>query len=1005
MTCVLQSLHQVVKILDERLPVVRPSTAPSSASPSLFSRSVAPVTIIVPNQQGDGIVVFKDPLDASINTHKYENLMFIQMSMLITYNHPIAIYSHEQGCGKATLMKNLLTNLSHLRSISTGEPKCFLRDEVFQYTLPLFTHGKVIQSTKYILWFEDVKSENMDLIRSLIDEYSSSKQQSLNIVVTGQSLYSYPVRFTRHFVPILIHQPISTLIPSIYSIPIKNWLEEFSIDAISHPLELAHAYPYTGQYQESNDTQMSTALRSCQSQMGKLTHMDLTILPCTMRHITNLVRVFSLLQHGHALLRANQNGLGRPNLVRFAAFIAQQSFYDAHSYTPMMNENESVKQCFRTNYLLAGLKQKNIVIVIRENLLSKQMIEELYLFICEGHYPGLYLNEELIRLTAALSPGLPNNRRTTKTNSAVEDCLEEEKLINEMKIALERLKKDVEAAVENANPQYENALNALRLLNKADYDEIRTFRQPPQPVIALMNTICIMFDRKPEWSEAKILTTKDDFFDDLVFYDKDNVSDEVFDMLTKIVSFDTFTPSYVAAASKAASSLCAWILAVYEYAKVARAQKSLREQVKAYEKLYNKRQKILGEKRLYAEKLKEELADFISKRREQFAELQSKVKRLNHLRSVIEQTRAMLKLIDNDIHHWQEEVKQAKLNQQTAITDTLQIALYFTYLSQFNIDQRQQCLLQWQKDILQTLLPIRTDFNLLHMIMNEKELNEYLLKYDSTSINDQNSILNAVILANQLNTTFVLFVNNPETDILPWHDLLLDFNEEIANYDQLKTYQRISSSKTNITEVTEKSSVWESSSVASRPGTGTCLSKPVGKVSLNDFEQKKYSINIPEFSLEEYERPINNIIHLSGKQSDDFDKDLLTIMFFSNIVIVNKWDLLDLNPFIYRFLHWFSRHDQYSSTFPNLYRFDDQEIFINSSFRLILNYHQIDRLQWRNLLFNDRSINMGLSLNKLENEFWLRLIEYRCQKDFIKQIRTNHARQLMCLNEQYKRRL
>ena len=80
----------------------------------------------------------------------------------------------------------------------------------------------------------------------------------------------------------------------------------------------------------------------------------------------------------------------------------------------------------------------------------------------------------------------------------MEDCREEEKLLNEMRTALERLKKDVEAAVENANPQYENALNALRLLNKADYDEIRTFRQPPQPVLAVMNTICIMFNRKPE---------------------------------------------------------------------------------------------------------------------------------------------------------------------------------------------------------------------------------------------------------------------------------------------------------------------------------------------------------------------------------------------------------------------------------------------------------------------------------------------------------------------------
>lgn len=80
----------------------------------------------------------------------------------------------------------------------------------------------------------------------------------------------------------------------------------------------------------------------------------------------------------------------------------------------------------------------------------------------------------------------------------------------------------------------------------------------------------------------------------------------------------------------------------------------------------------------------------------------------------------MLKLIDNDIQHWQNEVQQAKLNKTTAISDALQIALYFTYLSEFNVDQREEILSNRQKNILQNLLPIRTNFNLLNMILNEK---------------------------------------------------------------------------------------------------------------------------------------------------------------------------------------------------------------------------------------------------------------------------------------------
>jgi hypothetical protein len=50
---------------------------------------------------------------------------------------------------------------------------------------------------------------------------------------------------------------------------------------------------------------------------------------------------------------------------------------------------------------------------------------------------------------------------------------------------------------------------------------------------------------------------------------------------------------------------------------------------------------------------------------------------------------------------------------------------------------------------------------------------------------DQDAVLNAIILANQLDNTFVLFINNPEDDISAWKDLLInlkDINEEKANH-------------------------------------------------------------------------------------------------------------------------------------------------------------------------------------------------------------------------------
>jgi hypothetical protein len=52
-------------------------------------------------------------------------------------------------------------------------------------------------------------------------------------------------------------------------------------------------------------------------------------------------------------------------------------------------------------------------------------------------------------------------------------------------------------------------------------------------------------------------------------------------------------------------------------------------------------------------------------------------------------------------------------------------------------------------------------------------------------MNDKNSIINAITLANQLENTFVLFINNPEDDTSVWNDLLIDLkdlNGEKANH-------------------------------------------------------------------------------------------------------------------------------------------------------------------------------------------------------------------------------
>ncbi|CAF4743313.1 unnamed protein product, partial [Rotaria sp. Silwood2] len=104
------------------------------------------------------------------------------------------------------------------------------------------------------------------------------------------------------------------------------------------------------------------------------------------------------------------------------------------------------------------------------------------------------------------------------------------------------------------------------------------------------------------------------------------------------------------------------------------------------------------------------------------------------------------------------------------------------------------------------------------------------------------------------------------------------------------------------------------------------------------------------------------------------------------IVIIDEHDFLKLNPFSRRFLCWLSRREQYPLTFPNLYHFGDQEIFINSSFHFIFTFRQIDRMY---VPLKSHIIDMSLSLNTIENHLWLRLVKLKCQSNLIQQVRSN----------------
>lgn len=167
---------------------------------------------------------------------QYQSSMRL-MSMLISNHCPLGIFTYQSGLGKTTLIKQFLGNFYYIRYVSDGSNRTLMRKEVLENNSSILSHRKSNRQLKFVLWFEDLLSEDSELVRSWISE----KESDLNYLLTGKDFYSYSKRLTRHFVPIILHESLPNLIEAIYSIQIKNWLEEFSVEDIHHPIELAHA--------------------------------------------------------------------------------------------------------------------------------------------------------------------------------------------------------------------------------------------------------------------------------------------------------------------------------------------------------------------------------------------------------------------------------------------------------------------------------------------------------------------------------------------------------------------------------------------------------------------------------------------------------------------------------------------------------------------------------------------------------------------------------------------
>ncbi|KAK2817387.1 hypothetical protein Q5P01_025578 [Channa striata] len=281
-------------------------------------------------------------------------------------------------------------------------------------------------------------------------------------------------------------------------------------------------------------------------------------------------------------------------------------------------------------------------------------------------------------------------RAVVDQKSLIEEC---EKNCVVMEIKLDELEEQINEAQMEEKSIFEAGLSILKCLNPSDIEEVRHYRDPPDGVVKIMDAVCLVFNQPPGWESAKQLLGKSNFFQELEFFDRYNLTCEQLQQLGQIVHSPEFVPQSVREVSKACESVCRWVQALYKYC----CMQNLRSVKRDLEVL---NVKVQGQLHLARQQKKNAVCHLHDIERQLHVvqnDLEVQLLELSKQESMKKQATALAEEVEMQLTDWKAAAQKVKLQNENIPGDALTLAGVISYFGPFPSDIRTELLSKWRE--------------------------------------------------------------------------------------------------------------------------------------------------------------------------------------------------------------------------------------------------------------------------------------------------------------------